>query len=91
MKIIEKTGFNSEEKNQLFRLWNTEYPKSLNYSTLSEFELYLLELKDVSHVLILNEQEKIKGWFFGFIEKGISDREIKSLDKLSKSNRTNAH
>ena len=29
------------EKNEVFELWNNEYPEKLSYESIQEFEIYL--------------------------------------------------
>jgi GNAT superfamily N-acetyltransferase len=54
-------------KMEVLNLWNKEYPEKLNYKTLSGFESYLDNLTEQSHILMLNESQEIKGWYFDFI------------------------
>ena len=48
-------------------LWNDEFPEKLNYQTLADFESYLSNLEDQFHILILDNNQNIKGWYFDFI------------------------
>lgn len=57
------------EKREILNLWNDEYPEKLNYHTLSEFEEYLRSLTGQSHILMINENQSIIGWYFDFIRK----------------------
>ena len=58
-----------KEKEEILNLWNDEYPEKLNYQTLSEFENYLENLTEQSHILMKNENQSIKGWYFDFIRE----------------------
>ncbi|WP_223551313.1 MULTISPECIES: GNAT family N-acetyltransferase [Aestuariivivens] len=48
-------------------LWNNEYPTGLNHKTLKGFEDYLTKLSGQSHILVINENKEIIGWYFDFI------------------------
>lgn len=50
-------------------MWNNEYPEKLNYQTLAEFENYFENLKEQSHILMTNENQTIRGWYFDFIRE----------------------
>lgn len=65
-KITEQSTLNTAEKNQLFSLWNNEYPESLSYRDMSEFDAYLNHLSNIKHLLLLDEQNHIMGWAFSF-------------------------
>lgn len=67
MKIIHKEDLSLEDKKSLMQLWNTEYPENLNYETIHDFDLYLNGLSDAKHYLLIDDQNKIKGWVFTFL------------------------
>lgn len=69
MMIIQKVVLSLEDKKSLMQLWNTEYPESLNYEAIHDFDLYLNGLSDVKHYLLLVDQNKIKGWAFTFLRE----------------------
>ncbi len=69
MEFIKLTELSKTEEKEILHLWNNEYPKKLNYQTLAEFEKYLKNLTEQSHILILNENQKIIGWYFDFIRE----------------------
>ena len=66
MKFIETKNLNSEEKEAVFKLWNQEYPKSLSYSKMDEFDSYLNGLLELYHVLVKDELDNIVGWYSDF-------------------------
>jgi GNAT superfamily N-acetyltransferase len=66
MKFIETKNLNSEEKEAVFKLWNQEYPKSLSYSKMAEFDSYLNGLSELYHVLVKDESDNIVGWYSDF-------------------------
>jgi GNAT superfamily N-acetyltransferase len=59
----------SSQKQDLFELWNKEYPRDLKYENIKDFEDYLKPLKDLNSILLLDENEKIKGWYFDFLRE----------------------
>jgi GNAT superfamily N-acetyltransferase len=69
VEFIYQIELSKTDKKEILNLWNDEYPEKLNYQTLSEFENYLEDLAEQSHILIRNENQKIKGWYFDFIRE----------------------
>lgn len=53
-------------KTILLELWNTEYPEKIKHTSLAEFELYLTDLQQLSHFLLLDDLANILGWAFSF-------------------------
>jgi len=99
--LFSNTHFlNPEEKQVVFKLWNQEYPKSLSYSKIDEFDNYLAGLKNSNHVLVKDERNNILGWYSDFKrddelwfamildtsihEKGIGTRLIERAKKSNK-------
>lgn len=54
------------QKQILLDLWNIEYPEKLKHKSLAEFELYLNDLQQLSHFLLLDDLTNILGWAFSF-------------------------
>ena len=46
-----------------------EYSEKLNYQTLSEFEKYLGNLTEQSHILMKSENQSIKGCYFDIVRE----------------------
>ncbi|MEO6175987.1 MAG: GNAT family N-acetyltransferase [Flavobacterium circumlabens] len=67
MKIIEKEVLSLQDKEVLLQLWNNEYPEQLNYQTMDDFDSYLDALSDKNHYLLIDGEDKIKGWAFTFL------------------------
>ncbi|PTS92113.1 hypothetical protein DBR27_20000, partial [Flavobacterium sp. HMWF030] len=67
MRIVEKKALSLEEKVILIELWNNEYPMRLHLKTIDDFEIYLNELLNVNHYLLLDSFNKIMGWAFTFV------------------------
>ena len=70
MKFYNFKDLSESQRAELLMLWNTVYPERLNYDTLIDFDTYLTHLKKVSHLLVLDENKKIRGWYFDFIRDG---------------------
>ena len=66
MEFIKTSGLSKLQKQEICDLWNHEYPEKLSYQTLIEFEQYLKNLKEVSHIIMLDENQNIRGWYFDF-------------------------
>ncbi|MGJ5640783.1 GNAT family N-acetyltransferase [Formosa sp. S-31] len=69
MEFIKESILSDSEKLQIFSLWNTEYPEQLAYNTVIELNNYLNSLKAPSHILILDTNKNIKGWYVDFIRE----------------------
>ncbi|GHA24618.1 hypothetical protein GCM10007103_02320 [Salinimicrobium marinum] len=67
MEFLKRTRLSKKEKEAILTLWNNEYPAKLNYSSLSNYENYLQNLSHQSHILLIDENKNIKGWYFDFI------------------------
>lgn len=69
MQIIKLTQLNETQKEQIFDLWNTEYPEKLVYHSMADFESYLSRLTEQNHYILLDTNDKIKGWAITFIRE----------------------
>jgi GNAT superfamily N-acetyltransferase len=69
MKIIQTTSLTLDQKQLLFELWNSEYPKKIGYQDLCEFENYLDGLLNAVHYLLVGDQNQIRGWAFVFFRE----------------------
>lgn len=67
MRFIKTRKPGLRQKEQLLRLWNNEYPRELKYKGISELDEYLGKLEDLKHILLVNENDQIKGWYADFI------------------------
>lgn len=67
MEFIKLSNLSSIHKEEILKLWNNEYPSKLNYQSLTDFEVYLKNLKQKSHILMVDERKNIRGWYFDFI------------------------
>ena len=66
VNFIPTTQLSDAHKNEVLTLWNQEYPEKLNYQTFLDFDNYLAKLTEQSHILIINESQAVKGWYFSF-------------------------
>jgi len=69
LKFLEINTLSQIEKEQIIGLWNREYPRNLRYEKPEQFEAYLNGLKDQNHILIVDDNENIIGWYFDFIRE----------------------
>ena len=70
MIYLYTNRLSTTQKDQLLTLWNKEYPKTLNYNSIKEFEVYLSELKDLNHIILI-ENNTITAWYFDFLRDGV--------------------
>ena len=66
MEFIKRSSLSQSEKLQVLKLWNNEYPEKLGYNSMTAFEEYLENLTEPSHILLINQDKRIKGWYFDF-------------------------
>ena len=69
MKIIKTNILTKIQKEQIIDLWNNEYPKKLIHKNLKSFEIYLQNLNQQSHILLIDNKNQVKGWYFDFIRE----------------------
>jgi GNAT superfamily N-acetyltransferase len=68
---IENVSFLTPgETEDLFNLWNNEYPVMLKYDNVIQLELYMDELAQPYHLLLYNLDRKVLGWAFSFNRSG---------------------
>lgn len=48
-------------------LWNAEYPASLSYNDISEFDKFLANIDQLRHYMLCHQYETIIGWLSVFI------------------------
>ncbi len=66
MRIIKTNILSLQQKKAIYILWNKEYPINLTYLAFEELENYLRNLKNQQHLLLIDENEIVKGWYFDF-------------------------
>ena len=69
MRIEKRKNLTRSQKKEILELWNNEYPKNIQYQNLRELDDYLNKLDDQNHILIIDEYDKIKGWYSDFIRE----------------------
>ncbi len=67
MKITKTENLSADQKQNIVRLWNAEYPAKLQHSGIESFDEYLSTKADLQHYLLTDENETIKGWLATFI------------------------
>ncbi len=68
MKIKQIKELNSIQKMEILKIWNDEYPSSLTYNNITEFEIYLDKLINSEH-FIAYINNRIVGWIVKFIRE----------------------
>lgn len=66
MKFIRTKELSKGLKIEILILWNNEYPKKLNCRNLLDFDIYLENLNNKSYILMLDQNQNIKGCYFDF-------------------------
>ena len=69
MQFIKTLKLSKSQKQEICDLWNNEYPEKLNYRNLADFENYLKNLSKQSHIIMVDKDHNIKGWYFDFIRE----------------------
>ncbi|MFA6261007.1 MAG: N-acetyltransferase [Bacteroidia bacterium] len=64
---VETVALNKVQKEALFQLWNAEYPAKIVYDTIADFEIYLNQLYEPHHYLLMNTDKHILGWAYTFM------------------------
>jgi GNAT superfamily N-acetyltransferase len=62
MKIIEQTELTADQKSRIVQMWNAEYPSSLAFGEVSEFDVYLNDRPNQKHFLLIDSSDEIVGW-----------------------------
>jgi len=70
MKLIRTNTVSPKLKSQILHLWNTEYPQKLNYMAVTDFNSYLENLAEPFHLILIDAEENVRGWYFDFIREG---------------------
>ena len=69
MKLVRNNQLTEKQKLQIYELWNNEFQARIGYQDISEFDAYLAKLTDQHHILALDENDEVKGWYFDFIRE----------------------
>ena len=70
MNFTETETLNEKQKLEIIELWNSEYPKELSLSGLTDFDQYLHGLSEKHYILLSNENGSVKGWLIYFVRDG---------------------
>lgn len=66
MEFIMCSSLSQSNKLEILEIWNNEYPEKLSYKSKDEFDDYLKNLTEPSHILLIDSDKKIKGWYSDF-------------------------
>ncbi len=67
MRFTKRKVLTLEHKQAILALWNNEYPQNLHFNDIFELQDYLSKMKDQNHILLLDQNDKIKAWYTDFI------------------------
>ena len=68
-EITATSELNGEQKIQIMKIWNREYPGFLVYSSIRDFDSYLKKLENATHFIAKSKNE-IFGWISLFDRDG---------------------
>ncbi len=66
MDLYNTTTLTEKQKQEIIALWNTEYPIKLALASLHAFNEYLHTLSDKQHLLLVDLEDRVKGWLVYF-------------------------
>ncbi len=66
MQVVKVNHFTGEEKEQIVKIWNAEYPATLQYPNIDAFDQYLAKLSLPVHYTITDDQQRLMGWLAVF-------------------------
>lgn len=69
LEITATSELNKEQKSQILKIWNREYPEFLVHSSDRDFDSYLEKLENARH-FIAKSQNEIIGWISIFDRDG---------------------
>ncbi len=69
MKFYTPTNLSKVEKEGLLKLWNKEYPKTICYASMNDFNQYLENLEQVNHFILADQEGNYTAWYFDFLRE----------------------
>lgn len=69
MKIISSRDLDLPIKNQLFTLWNSEYPSNLVFESVKDLDDYLISLQEKQYYLLIDNIGQLVGWACIFLRE----------------------
>lgn len=60
MRFFKRKNLTSGQKQEIFEMWNNEYPRSLKYNNIAELDEYFSKLEDQNYILLIDENDKIE-------------------------------
>ncbi|MFY0627315.1 MAG: GNAT family N-acetyltransferase [Reichenbachiella sp.] len=64
------TALSAEQKKDVFKLWNKEYPTSLTFKDIREMEEFINSLEQLKYIVLLEEKGSIMAWMGMFTRDG---------------------
>lgn len=84
-QTIKLPELSSAQKRRVVELWNAEYPASLQFQTIADFDEYLARVDEKTHFLSVDPGGKIAAWLMSFARENakwfaiIVDRDAQGL------------
>ncbi|MBS1731320.1 MAG: hypothetical protein JSS67_11190 [Bacteroidetes bacterium] len=66
MEIVKTVILDRKEKQQVFDLWNSEYPINLGFTKVLDMDNYLNMLPNLMYYLLKDDKKQLKGWAMTF-------------------------
>ena len=70
MHYTTTTKLTSLQKEQIRAIWDEVYPAQITHTSIISFEKYLIPLKKENHIMVLNNNNEVKGWLVTFDRDG---------------------
>lgn len=70
VNLLETSLLSPEFKQQVFELWNHEYPVDIKQGTLEDMLHYMDGLEGLRHGLILDDTGRCQAWFATYLKDG---------------------
>jgi GNAT superfamily N-acetyltransferase len=66
MNLVQTTTLSLAQQEQLWQLWNQEYPCQLSFTEPHDFKNWLARLTNARHWLLVLEEGGVRGWLTVF-------------------------
>lgn len=69
IKFIYTKEIDFELKNKVFTLWNAEYPSNLKFDSIKDLDNYLISLKEIEHIIMMDDMNQVVGYASLFLRE----------------------
>lgn len=70
LQITKANILTPSQKQDILKLWNEEYPLQIAHTDIESLDNYLNSVSEHKHLLLVNENNHVKGWYFEFERNG---------------------